>query len=507
MVVAKYRVWLAAVLAASLLAACGDDGSGGDANAGGGGAVNNTPALTDVDVLLEGAPSNADLPDEGKADATYPDVYDALLEWQSPVKSQGQRGVCSIFSTVGLMEHLYIKEGTMLNPDFSEQYLQWSAKVEVGNFPNTSGSNARTNLAAIHDFGVVEESVWPYEPFAWNESNDPECTGDAMPTKCYTNGEPPEVALSAEKFKLPEGRWLSTRPRNIKGFMTQNEQAVVVGLTFFYQAWNHGGSTLPTSDEYFKKGYVLSPNAEDEQKSLEKRAGHSILLVGWDDTLEVAKRDAEGNVVVDANGEPVMEKGFFIFKNSWGTGSFGTENPYGAGYGYISMDYVEEHGSAYVSDLPELAPAVEICGDGADNDDNGQADCDDAACADFQACQPTSDVQTYTADPGQSIPDNDPEGLTSELEVTDSGAIQALSLSVDITHPYRGDLSAMLVHPSGELAIPFEADGSSGDDLVETFVVTAFDGMDAQGTWQLIVIDEANLDAGTLNSWSLEITY
>ncbi len=94
------------------------------------------------------------------------------MELQSPVKSQGSRGVCSIFSTVALMEHLYLKEGTLADPDFSEQYLQWSAKFEVGSFPNTSGSNANSNLRAINRFGIVDEQAWPYESQPWKSGDD-----------------------------------------------------------------------------------------------------------------------------------------------------------------------------------------------------------------------------------------------------------------------------------------------------------------------------------------------
>src|SRR5690606_27913428 len=139
---------------------------------------------------------------------------------------QESRGVCSIFSTVALMEHLYIAEGSITTPDFSEQFLQWSTKFEVGDFPNTSGSNARTNLDAINRFGIPEERAWPYEGTEWNTSNDPECTGESMPTRCYTNGSPPEPALAAQRFHLPRGRWINSSDRSIKGHMVRENTGV-----------------------------------------------------------------------------------------------------------------------------------------------------------------------------------------------------------------------------------------------------------------------------------------
>ena len=91
--------------------------------------------VSGYDPLFQGAPNNDELPEEGKADAVYPAKFTDLLATQSSVKSQGSRGVCSIFATVALMEHLYLKEGSLPDPDFSEQYLQWSAKNEA----NSSG--------------------------------------------------------------------------------------------------------------------------------------------------------------------------------------------------------------------------------------------------------------------------------------------------------------------------------------------------------------------------------
>jgi C1A family cysteine protease len=461
--------------------------------------------VSDLAVLLEGAPENDALPELGKADAIYPEQFD-LMSLQTPARNQGARGTCSIFAAVGLMEHLYVAAGWPGEPDFSEQYLQWSTKVQLGSFRNTDGSNASTNLRAIHLHGIPEEQYWPYERSAWGVSNDPECTGDDRPVRCYTNGEPPEMAADAEKYRLPSGRWVSSR--SIKAHMTSQHTAVVAGMEFFYQGWNHRLSGLTTSDHYWREGYVTYPNDEDKVDSREKAAGHAILIVGWDDTLEVPMRDGRGDVVVDDEGNPKMERGFFIFKNSWGTGSFGVNNPYGDGFGYISMRYIEEFATVYTSDLPDFTPPVEICDDGVDNSGNGLVDCEDPACFGTVACEPEApetDVHVFENTVPVAIPDHDPEGIASEIVVDDSGNIESLSVSVEITHTWRGDLYVTLVR-DGHTVVLHDRTGGSADDLVETWTLTDFDGTDMAGTWRLEVADLARYDTGTLEGWALEIT-
>jgi C1A family cysteine protease len=302
--------------------------------------------------LKKDFPGDDTLPFEGKADVVLPTKFD-LYTGMTPVKSQGSRGVCSIFSTMGLMEMLYKKAG-MSNPDFSEQYLQWSVKVQVGAYTYTEGSSDNYNLQAIYRYGVPVESAWAYESLPWGTSNDPACTGESRPTKCYTNGEPPAAAKSAKKYFLPAGRWVSTS--SIKNVIYEKKTGVVVGLDFFYQSWNHRKSTLPVNATYWSKGYVLHPNATDRTESYKQPAGHSVQLMGWDDNLEVQTVDAAGKPVVDATGKPVKEKGFFLFKNSWGTASFGATNSRGAGYGWISYKYVNAYGSGNTSDPPVLTP-------------------------------------------------------------------------------------------------------------------------------------------------------
>ncbi len=341
-----------------------------------------SPPLSNLDeVLPDGVPENEAPP---PTDDNPPEKGYFLLnktgepKLQSAVKSQGSRGVCSIFAGIAYMEHLYLKARldhagiaarVPEDIDFSEQYLQWSVKFEVNSFPDSSGSNASYNLRSMSDYGVILEQVWPYETRQWSSADDEKCDGEkTQPTYCYTNGHPSDDAKSAPKYKLPRSRYLSARA--IKNHIWETETAAVLGLRFFYQSWNHRKSKLTTNRSYWSKGYVLYPNAKDEEDSSgDRRAGHGILIVGWDDTLEVPKVDADGKATCDdtegtkvdpINGtcpegsKMIVEKGFYIFKNSWGTGSFGAQSAVGDGYGYISQRYVHEYASVRVADVPTL---------------------------------------------------------------------------------------------------------------------------------------------------------
>lgn len=314
--------------------------------------IDNNPPLSQLHQVKLGLPGDSLLPFELTAGVIPPGKFD-VYALESPVRNQVHRGVCSIFSTIGLMEMLYKKAG-MLNPDFSEQYLQWAVKVQDGAFPTSEGSSDSYNLETINTYGIPAESAWAYDPSPWTVANDPACTGaeEGLPTKCYTNGNPPAAARTAVKYKLPAGRWVSTS--SIKNVIFEKQVGVVVGLDFFYQAWNHRLSTLPVSTAAFAKGYVLYPNATDISESQKAPAGHSVQLVGWDDSLEIPTVDATGKPVVDAMGKPVKEKGFYLFKNSWGTTSFGVSNSKAPGYGWISFRYINRYGSAYTADPPVL---------------------------------------------------------------------------------------------------------------------------------------------------------
>jgi len=190
-----------------VLAACATaptDGTGSDRDP-------YSPGLSKYEHVFHGVPANGSLPDIGKADAVYPAKSTELLAFQSPVKDQNERGVCTIFTTTGLMESLYLKAG-MQNPSFSEQYLQWSVKVQLGILPNAEGSNVANNVDAIHQFGIVEESVDPYRGTEWTAADDPDCKPDGtetqqLPAKCWTQGDPTDAMKAGKARNLINTPW------------------------------------------------------------------------------------------------------------------------------------------------------------------------------------------------------------------------------------------------------------------------------------------------------------
>jgi hypothetical protein len=105
-----------------------------------------------------------------------------------------------------------------------------------------------------------------------------------------------------------------------------------------------------------------------------------------------------------------------------------------------------------------------------------------------------------------SIPDNTATGINSNLAVAGNGKVGTLSLSLQITHPFKGDLVVTLVAPGGGTVLVANREGGAADNIIIVDrAITMFDGMPAAGTWQLQVQDLASGDLGTLDSWSLKI--
>jgi subtilisin-like proprotein convertase family protein len=143
----------------------------------------------------------------------------------------------------------------------------------------------------------------------------------------------------------------------------------------------------------------------------------------------------------------------------------------------------------------------------------------------YSAC-----VETESADVPVEISQYDPVLVTSSLLISDDTPIQSLTVSMNITHTWVGDLTATLISPSGTEVQLFSEDCWDGHDIDATFsdegqasecgstpnpalsglilpdeALAAFAGESPEGEWALQINDSFGADGGALNSWSLNI--
>ncbi|HEV8692969.1 MAG TPA: proprotein convertase P-domain-containing protein [Lysobacter sp.] len=110
--------------------------------------------------------------------------------------------------------------------------------------------------------------------------------------------------------------------------------------------------------------------------------------------------------------------------------------------------------------------------------------------------------QTYTNSTDYPINDNS----TVESPITVSGrsgnAPSSTPVAVNIVHTYIGDLKVDLVAPDGSVYTLHNHSGGSADNINQTYNVN-LSTEPLNGTWKLRVNDNANLDTGYINSWSI----
>ncbi|MFE4454248.1 M4 family metallopeptidase [Streptomyces sp. NPDC056796] len=104
---------------------------------------------------------------------------------------------------------------------------------------------------------------------------------------------------------------------------------------------------------------------------------------------------------------------------------------------------------------------------------------------------------------GKAIADVSTTNFPIVVSGITGNAPSALSVAVDITHTYRGDLVLDLVAPNGTaFRLKNSSSSDSADNVVETYTVNA-SSVVANGTWNLRVQDAYSGDTGTFNSVKL----
>ena len=147
----------------------------------------------------------------------------------------------------------------------------------------------------------------------------------------------------------------------------------------------------------------------------------------------------------------------------------------------------------------------------------------------FLVANVTAEVRTYESDDvPKLIPD--PGTISSSLTVPDSMIITDVDVVLKIMHNFDDDLDVYLIHDGVTVEL-FTDVGGVGNDFWNTELddecatpiiegnppftgcykpegnLSDFDGLNAQGTWQLKVKDDDEVMRGLLQSWSLSIEF
>lgn len=215
--------------------------------------------------------------------------------------SQLKRGTCSVFAMTFLLEFMYAKNYGLKSQDLSEEYLNFVSNLATGQ--KVDGGFFDEIDQGYQKYGIVNEGLVPYKPFF-----------------------DPNLKVSPETMKQGAAIVPRLKPHFIKPWDVNTGLTSVQLLSVIAQLKNGrpvaAGLRWPLEEKFaFEK--VLGVPLIKMVPPSEVFDGHSIDFVGY----KVSK---------SFPGE-----GYFVFRNSWGTG-FGEQ-----GYGYMSFEYAMK----YTNDL------------------------------------------------------------------------------------------------------------------------------------------------------------
>lgn len=128
-----------------------------------------------------------------------------------------------------------------------------------------------------------------------------------------------------------------------------------------------------------------------------------------------------------------------------------------------------------------------------------------------------------------SIPDNNSTGISSIINSAENKMITDVNVTVNITHPWIGDLTLTLISPSGTSVVLVGSRDDEGDKYTNTVFddsatksinsevapytgvflpqgnLSNFNNEESLGNWTLKVVDSGPADFGTIDNWSIEI--
>jgi subtilisin-like proprotein convertase family protein len=112
-----------------------------------------------------------------------------------------------------------------------------------------------------------------------------------------------------------------------------------------------------------------------------------------------------------------------------------------------------------------------------------------------------------------AIPDNTGKAVYGAIDVNSDVVVERVDVTVNVTHPFIGDLEIALTSPEGTTSYlmyrpsqgALSAVGSNQHDIHFTFDTVLDWGESARGRWTLAVMDRETGNVGTFDNWSIDI--
>lgn len=126
-----------------------------------------------------------------------------------------------------------------------------------------------------------------------------------------------------------------------------------------------------------------------------------------------------------------------------------------------------------------------------------------AVLAAFRAAPATSTPVSVSNSGNYAIPDNVMSGVASPVSVSSSGNAGAVTVDVNIIHPYIGDLVLDLIGPDNAVYNLHNRSGVNGDNIQRSYNVMV-GAKPRTGTWKLRASDREARDIGYIDSWTFK---
>ncbi|MBD1932833.1 MULTISPECIES: S8 family serine peptidase [Cyanophyceae] len=139
----------------------------------------------------------------------------------------------------------------------------------------------------------------------------------------------------------------------------------------------------------------------------------------------------------------------------------------------------------------------------------------------FKAVQAAKEQRVQQSKPSQvlngrnnnslAIPDDNPQGITSPIQVPQTGSVRDIHIGINIEHSFLGDIEVSLIPPTGQTVLLQGRTLGSATQLQGTYTLQNTPALKqlldspAAGVWHLLVVDYAQLDTGTVKSWELTL--